>query len=190
MTLSIPTKEPETLRAGDTWKWRREDLADYPAPTWTLTYRFKSPSSGFEITAAADGTYFDITVAASATAAYPAGEYDYIGRVSSGTEKYTVATGRLTVTPDLAQNEAANPFDTRSHARKVLEAIEAVIEKRATQDQEAYTINGRSLQRTPVAELLALRDRYRLEVTREDDAAALAAGRGDRRRTFVRFGRV
>jgi len=39
-----------------------------------------------------------------------------------------------------------------------------------------------------VDDLLALRDKYRAEVLREDAAAAVAAGLPDRRRVFVRFG--
>lgn len=52
------------------------------------------------------------------------------------------------------------------HIHRVLESIEAVIEKRATIDQERYTINNRELWRTPIPQLLELRDRYRAELRR------------------------
>ena len=73
--------------------------------------------------------------------------------------------GTLEVLP--RYDQAAN-LDDRSHARKVLEAIEAVIEGRATKDQEEYTIGSRTLKRTPVKELLELRDKYRGEVHAEE----------------------
>lgn len=76
---------------------------------------------------------------------------------------------------------------TQTHAERVLNAIEATIERRASTDQMSYTIDGRSLSRTPIADLLALRDRYKAEVAREKQAARLKNVRGGGRQVFVRF---
>lgn len=38
MSVTVPTTEPESVVAGDTWTWKRL-LADYPAGTYTLKYR-------------------------------------------------------------------------------------------------------------------------------------------------------
>jgi hypothetical protein len=92
MAASIPTDEPSALRAGDTWKWTRT-LADYPAGTWTLKYRFKNAAGGFEITAAASGTDHAVTVAAVTTAPYAAGDYQWVAWVEAGAEKFTVDQG-------------------------------------------------------------------------------------------------
>jgi hypothetical protein len=43
----------------------------------------------------------------------------------------------------------------------VLDAIEAVIENRATLDQQEYTIGSRHLKRMTAAELIEFRDKYR-----------------------------
>jgi hypothetical protein len=176
MAASIPTNEPSELRAGDTWKWRREDLEDYPAPTWTLKYRFKNAAGGFEVTAAADGVAHAVVVAAATTAPYAAGSYAWVAWVESGAEKYTVDSGELRVLPDLRAGTATAAQDVRSHARRVLEAIEAVLEGRATRDQEEYRIGERMLKRTPIADLLALRDRYKAEVESEAVARRVMAG--------------
>lgn len=180
---TIPTTEPTQLRAGDTWKWRREDLTDYPAPTWTLRYEIKNATAAFQIAATADGAHHAVTVAKATTATYAPGAYQWVAFVDDGTERYTIGSGHLEVLRNFDDDTA---FDVRSHAAKVLDAIEAVIEGRASLDQQSYTINGRSLVRTPIAELLVLRDRYRAEVARE----SAAAGLGERRRTYVRFGRA
>lgn len=187
--MTIPTNEPSELRAGLTWQWRREDLADYPAGTWTLKYWFKKTGStggNFSITASADGSNFSVSVAAATTAAYVAGDYSWAAQVTSGAQAFEVDSGRTTILPRYDQ---AADLDDRSHARRVLEAIEAVIESRATKDQEEYSIMGRSLKRTPIEELLVLRDRYRAEVQSDDAAAQIAAGLGDPRNVFIRFGR-
>ena len=65
-----------------------------------------------------------------------------------------------------SRRSIAAGHDARSHVQRVLDAIEAVLEKRATLDQEQYRINNRELRRTPIADLLKLRDRYRGELAR------------------------
>ena len=70
--MAIPTSEPDSLRIGDTWQWRREDLFDYPASAWTLIYYFRNATSHFDVTASADGSYFAVTVAKATTAALAA----------------------------------------------------------------------------------------------------------------------
>lgn len=171
------TNEPSELRAGLTWAWRREDLAsDYPASTWTLKYWFKktgSSGANFSITATIDGDNFAVSVAASTTSGYTAGDYTWAAVVTSGAEAHEVDRGTLKLLP--RYDQAAN-LDDRTHAKKVLDAIEAVIEGRAAKDQQEYAIGGRMLKLTPIADLLVLRGRYKAEVASELAAEQLANG--------------
>lgn len=166
----IATREPDALIAGDTWQWRRS-LADYPAPTWTLTYYLRGRTHETSFAAAADGSDHLVNVAKATTAAIQPGDYELTGLVGDGSARHTVYRQRFVVRPDPAQLGAG--YDPRSHARKVLEAIQAVIEGRATKDQEEYSINNRSLKRTPLEELLKLQQYYLNAVANED---AIAAG--------------
>ncbi len=178
MTAPIPTTEPRAARAGMTWQWRREDLADYPASIWTLKYWFKktgSSGANFSITATADGDAFAIAVSATTTAGYTAGDYTWAAVVTAGSEAFPVDSGTLELEPRYDQ---ATNLDDRSHARKVLDAIEAVIEGWASKDQESYSIGGRSLSRTPLDELMKFRDQYRAEVYAEELAENIANGGG------------
>ena len=68
----------------------------------------------------------------------------------------------------------------------MLEAIQAVIESRATKDQEEYTIAGRSLKRTPLPELIKLLNFYETRVAGEQAAENLAKGTGRPRAIQVR----
>lgn len=179
----IPTREPLQLNAGDTWRWTRT-LDDYPASQgWALSYVLINAAAKITVNASASGSDHAVLVSATATAAYTPGAYDWRARVSKAGEVYTVGEGRLTVRSALT----AGTLDNRSHARKTLDAVEAVIEGRAGSAVLEYQIAGRSLKHIPVADLLALRDKYRAEVVREDAATAAAAGLPDRRRVFVRF---
>lgn len=190
MSTSIPTAVPTSLRAGDTWAWRIEDLVDYPASAYTLKYRFKTSAGGFEITAAADGNHYAIAVAAAVTAVYVPGTYDFIGWVEAGAAKYTVVHGRLTVAPNLRAGSAESPLDLRSPARQYLERLEAALIARDP-TLAAYTIQtgggSRTKQFTTLADVRAEYDRVRAQVHHEDAAAAVAAGLPDPRRAYVRF---
>lgn len=178
----IPTQEPAVIAAGDTAKWRRS-LPAYPASAgWTLTYTLVRAATRITFSASADGDLHLVNVAASTTTGWTAGSYTWRAQVSKAGEVYTVATGTLTIRPNFA---AAT--DGRSHARKVLDGIEAVIEGRASSEVGEYQIAGRSLKYIPIPELLALRDKYRAEVLREDAAERTARGLPDQRRTYVRF---
>lgn len=193
MSTSIPTSEPQTLRAGDTWKWRREDLAAYPAGTWVLKYRFKNAAGGFEVTASADGLNHSVTVAASTTAAYAAGTYDYVAWVAYSGEEYTIGSGRIKVEPDLRGVSASAALDIRSPARKILEKLEVAMQARDP-TLASYSIQTGNGSRTrtfaTLAEVRIEYEHVRAEVAREDQAASIAAGNGNPRKLFVRFGRA
>lgn len=174
MARTTPTTEPTRVRAGETWDWERS-LSDYPASTWTLTYTFTSASAAISIVASADGDTHVVDVDPLTTAAYTAGHYEGFAQVTDGTDTYTVWSGTLRVLPDLS---AATSYDGRSHARVMLDAIEALLEGRASDDQldiVSTVIGDRSLMRKP-EHLLPLRDRYKAEVLREEYAQRSTSG--------------
>lgn len=189
MSADIPTVEPTELVAGDTWKWKRSLPAYSAAAGWSLRYVFTGASveQRFTFDSAADGADHLVSRATTDTDDVVPGVYQWAAFARNGTERHQVASGTVEVKPNL---EGARPFDLRSHARKVLDAIEAVLENRATKDQEEYAIAGRSLKRTPIKDLLVLRDTYKTELANAEEAAKLAAGLGNARYIGVRFGRA
>ena len=48
----------------------------------------------------------------------------------------------------------------KTHAEKVLDAIDAVIEKRATSDHQSYVVNGVAVTKMKIEELLKFREIY------------------------------
>ena len=65
---------------------------------------------------------------------------------------------------------------TQSHAQKMLAAIEAVLEGKATHDVLELAIDGTQLKRMGFADLMQVRDRYRAEVINEGRRAKLKTG--------------
>lgn len=175
------------LTAGDTLDFTTS-VPDYPASAgWTLKYRLAPRVSGavIDITAAADGDDYDIQVAASTTLGWAAAYYAWTAFVEKAAERYTVGRGELQIRA--ASTTLAAGTDLRSHAKKTLDAIEAVIESRATMDQQEYAIGGRSLKRTPIADLLRLKSVYAGYVANELAAERLNAGLAPGGKLLVRF---
>lgn len=177
----LPTAIPVQLRAGDTIRWRRS-LPDYQATAgWVLAYTLITASSVHAIATTADGDDHVAEALAASTGAWPAGAAQMVEYATNGAERVTISSLPVRVLPNLAAAVAGT--DLRSHARKVLDAIEAWLESRAPV-AGTLEIAGRRIQHYSLEELLALRDRYRAEVAREDAAAA-----GNRpSRLLVRFG--
>jgi hypothetical protein len=175
-------KLPAELIAGDTWAWTRS-FGDHPAPTWTATVYFENADDTFSAAAAASGTDHAFSIDAATTGAKKAGRYFWSVRVTDGTTLTTVESGWLDV---LANPAAAGTRDPRSDVRKMLDALNATLLGRATSDQLAMTINGRSISRTPLEELRAWRDQLKSEVATEEKGAAAGLGRNIK----VRFGRA
>ena len=168
---NYPTQEPDLLVVGDRWMWRRPDLvADYPTADYALTYEFHEDSGGggshkFTITATETTTDYIVEIASATTASYTAGEYNWYAFItrSSDSQRIAVDEGHTKLELNFANTNA----DNRSHAKKVLDAIQAVLENRASQDQMSYSIAGRSLSRMSIDDLMRFRDRYRAEYNKE-----------------------
>jgi hypothetical protein len=184
MVYTIPTSEPSTVRAGDTWQWTR-DLPDFPAP-WALTYTFWTATSAFSLTAAASGSTHTATVSKTTSAGYAAGRYDWTARVSSDTTQLTIASGVLQVLPAVGL-----AMDTRSHARRMLDSINAILEGRATDgDLDVMrTQHGEHSTAWDPTVLMRIRSQYAAAVAGEDSAAAIARGDNPGRHIRVRFTR-
>lgn len=189
MSITIPTTEPSEILAGDTLQWTKT-LSDYLATAgYTLKYRLINAAGKIDITAAASGADHAVSVSAVLTAAYASGTYTWTSYVEKGAgetlERYTVETGTITVKPSLATQSAG--LDTRSHAKKVLDAIEAVIEGRASRSDSEYSIGGRTLRNMTHDELIKMRSFYQQEYSREQAAERIVKGLASGTRILTRF---
>ncbi|MCK9386086.1 MAG: hypothetical protein M0Q15_15865 [Nevskia sp.] len=179
------TTEPLSFRSGDSIAWTISDSDHQASAGWALSYTLISAAVKLTLTSAASGDAHAVSLTAVATAAYAAGDYQWVRTfTNAGTSaRETTATGMLTVLPNLS---ALTTFDGRSHAVRMLAAIEAALESRATADMiDLMQASGldRSIQRD-TSKLIALRSQYAAEVSREQAAAGNRPGRG---RIYMRF---
>ena len=184
---NYPEVEPETLRAGSFWRWKRP-LTDYPVGSHSLHYEFRlSASTAFSITAteSSDPNEYIVEVGSSTTASYAAGLYYWSARIkrTSDNEFITLYEGQTTVEPD----PAGTGYDPRSHAQICLDALEAVMERRATTDQLSMSIDGRSLSRMDNDSLRRHVNYYRRLVKQERQQQRIANGQRTGNTVYVRF---
>lgn len=158
---------PDKIGAGLTFN-RLLTLTAYPATDWALTVLLRGKQS-VDLVATAEGSQHRLTATAAQTATWLAGDYWFTMRATRGAEVVEVETGSITVTTDMATITGIH--DGRTQAQIALDAINAVIGKRATLDQQRYRINNRELYRESITELLKLRSFYQLEVKRERQKA-------------------
>jgi len=139
-STNYPTTEPNELQLGDFWAWKRIDLStDYPTASYSLSYEFNlvdgSTAANFTLTATESNDEYLIET--SNTTSYTAGEYNWVAYITRSSD-----SARIKLTEgftEIQENYATTTSSVRSHAKKVLDAIEAVIENRATMDQSSMS---------------------------------------------------
>lgn len=182
-----PTVEPVEFTAGDLVQWRRTDYSDYADGLYTFEYVFRPSDGGDEVAVVASisGTEFHISMSSSVTATMRAARWHWQAYIirTSDSARIQVDVGSVYVRPNLV-NVAD---DTRSHARKMLDQIEALIEGKGLSDVESYTIGGRQINKMSAMELTNWRTHYRNEVAAEDDIERRRRGLASRNTIRMRF---
>ncbi|MBW4709580.1 hypothetical protein KX928_17475 [Roseobacter sp. YSTF-M11] len=149
-----------------------ETLSAYPSPYYALALTLSLQTGGpvTTLNAAADATAWRFTVDSAVTSTLTPGVYAWAVLATEGGtgNRTTICRGTLTVDPD----PATATGDTRSNNARILDAIEATIEGRATKDADAWTIEGRSITRTPIADLIRLKNIYSALVDAERGRSA------------------
>ena len=188
-STNYPSQVPTELQLGDFWAWKRDDLSsDYPVASYSLSYEFNlvdgATASNFTITATeSNNTYI---IEASNTASYAKGNYNWVSYMTRSSDSARVKLEEGFV--DVQDNYATTSASVRSHAKIVLDSIEAVIENRANIDQASMSIAGRSLSRMSIDELLTFRDRYKAEYLKEVKIQRIKNNRGSGNTIKVNFG--
>lgn len=186
--MSAPTlyEIPASAMAGDTLSWRKI-LPDYPASAWTLTYSLINVGSKITITGTDDGDEHVLSASAATTAAWAAGDYNWVATVSDGTDRHTVDSGRITIKADIVAQLGG--LDARTAARRALDDLRSALATWISSKGhvQSYMVDGTSMTFASAADLRARISILEREVAREEAAERLAAGLGSGRRVLVRF---
>lgn len=189
---------PPIIAAGDSPSWDDHSFFDnernsISSANYTLKYSFRGAVGGCDVTATSRGSGWTASLSAVQTAAMNAGAIAILmfwQAYATGTAGRLLAgEGRLQVKPNLATLDVSMAFDGTSPAEKILAAIETEIAGRLAGNATIeYTIGTRSLKKEPMANLLSLRQTYKLIVLRERRRDNIKNGLGNPSRVGVRFG--
>jgi len=186
---------PKTIRAGSTAKWKDSSTIDgfdqiVSAPDWTLKYYLRTiEGGGHTATAVQDGTGtgWKITITATETEALTPGDWTWLAEFSKGVDKFT-RSGTLEVLQSLAYT-GANPaaIDSRSQAKKDLDAVTTAIRVLTTDAGAEYSIGGRTFKKVNLPDLIARESQLKFMVNKEDQANLIANGKGNPFTMYARF---
>ncbi len=170
---TVPVGVPASLRAGDTVVFDILPISDpalgnFTSSVYTLLAQFVSGELGLSAQVAAQGTGWRCTLSAANTQGLKgdsasADSVTWTLSASAGGERYTLVEGTSLLWPDPAQQTSG----AKTHARRMLELIEAQIEGRLPADLQSYQIGGHAVVLLPMDQLLRLRSRYAAEVQAE-----------------------
>jgi hypothetical protein len=164
---------PPKLVAGDTWAFTLSSDT-YPAPAWDASIYFENADKAYSATAVDSGSSHAFKIAAATTDTFVPGRFKWFIRVTDGTQVFTAEQGWLEVQPNPASSSSR---DHRTDARKMLDALNEFLIGNATTAQQAMQLNGRSISRHSIADLVKWRDQLRNEVKTEEGGTNKGLGR-------------
>jgi hypothetical protein len=184
-----PEGEPLKIVVGDFIQWKKSSLAEtYPPALYSANYVARITAGGateVQIAATETSSYYLFTVSSATSAAFVSGFYHWqleVTQTSSG-NRIVVERGEFEFVQDLDNNGA----DPRSHAEIMLDKIQSLLQGRADKDVSSYSIQGRSIAKMSIVDLLQWRDYYRKEVLKERRDNAISLGKPTKTTMKVRF---
>lgn len=168
---------PTRLNAGFSLAW----VASFPGFTasegWSLSYQLTNHTNAHTIPATALGDDFQVVISPALSSTFAPGSYRLFAIAQKADDRRILANTSFEVLPDITK-----AVDLRSTAERTLEAIEALLEGKATDDQQMIQYNGRTLSRYTFEALETLRSRLKRTVARERERR-----RGSKGRIGVKF---
>lgn len=180
---------PTAITAGDTLAVAVDAGVYTAAAGWAATLRLTPRSAGTVRTvsgvAAADQWTF--TADATTTAAWAAGAYTASIFVSKASDRHTLEAAQVTVAADPGAIAAGT--DTRTLAAKALDDLKAALAA-WTPTRKSYQIGDVAMTFNSSADIVQMIEFWSRQVQGEQTAAALAGGRLNPNKIYVRSGRA
>jgi hypothetical protein len=173
---------------GDALEWKESEASYKASAGWTMYYQLSGPQQ-INIASTADGDDHKFSIPSTTTKTWASGVYLYQRYAKKADEVHTLERGTLEILLDLTSLDTGSTYDARSHARRMVEALEEVMQGRISKQTESITINGRSILYLSPAELRKEWLHWKAILRQEEEQARIAEGLGARK-ILVRFDRT
>ncbi len=187
-SANAPVGVPSEVFIGDFIQFKITEFSDdyaNSAHTMKLIARISTgANTEITITASASDDDYLFSVASSSSASFTAGSYHYQLEITrdSDSNRIIVDRGHIKVSTDYDNN-----VDPRAHAEIMLSKIESILEGKADSDVSSYSIQGRSLTKLGIEELLEWRNYYRAEANEIKRKEQIKHGRKTKSTVLGRF---
>lgn len=193
MTLPTRAIEPTRITAGEKVEWWKQ-FDDYSAVQWNLTYSFRGPGTGFDVTATADGTNFVVTIPVTTTSTITtAGKYQWqawMVRIGDSTNRHMVGSG-FTQFVKGTLGASTSTTEIRSIAKQIIDSIDAAVLAFASSDVQEYEISTpagtRRVKRSDKQWFMEMRKTYAAIYAQEQARERARNGKSVMQQMGVRF---
>lgn len=166
---------PRNIVAGDSIEWI-DYFEDYLSPGWSLKYVLICPLTKIEVVSVADaetnGHLFSIP--STTTDSWQPGDYHYQVFATSGSDRKTVGRGFFTIEIDFSKQEK---HDARPWLDRVIAALKASIEGRASSSQLLFEIAGSRIEHISHLDQRELLNGYRKDRAACNRERAISLGK-------------
>lgn len=157
----------EPFFAGDSINWQIDFTNFKSIDGYLLNLVFVNTKDKFTVNSNGntDGS-FSVAIAGTVTSNYKNGKYLLFIVLTRLSDNFTkqIEYGYLEIKENILH---VAELDNRTHAEKMIELINLILEGKIEDDVSSYSINGRQLNKYSFKELIELRNQYKLEVEAE-----------------------
>ena len=128
-----------------------------------------------------------MTITATASANFDAGNWYWAVRAFKSGEVFELGTGELEVKQSLQYSGTPAAIDNRTQTEKDLDAVESAIRAMVADKAQEYSIGNRTFKRIDLDKLRELRAELKSRVASEKRYSLISQGLGDPKTLYVRF---
>jgi hypothetical protein len=143
---------PDSITAGDAVSWKRTIPGAPASDGWVLSYALIKDGKQIIFAGSADGDNHVVALGSADTVDWPVGLYKFSTFVTKDGNRYQIEEGIVEIGVDpIAATDGA---DALPPCFKVRDAIQAVLEMRATESQTSLAVGGRQISEMSHTEMM------------------------------------
>ncbi len=180
-----PSQVPDEFHAGDSFLLELSG-GDYPPPEWTASIVLSNSSVRNTAAGTSSGSLHRIDIAPATTSNWATGSYSWQIYAEKTGYRVTLASGNIKILANIGDASQGN--DVRNFPRTVADALESIIQNRATKEQLLLAQQSvGDLNVNYVPDVMAEWQKWNGYAEQLENANKVSAGMGGPRAIYARF---